>query len=983
MTDMFQNVLTASFHGSIVILAVLLLRFLLKKTPKKFLCFLWLLAGIRLLMPFEIQSGLSLQPDVDAIPQPRFSQVGEAVLPAETVPAVSVETPVPQSQQPMMPVPVQPMPEMEENLTAQPTVEAMAEPAGIRRLDEIAANIWLAVAFGFLLYTFASYLRLKLQVREAIRLKGNIWECDKIETAFILGFIRPQIYLPMGMSQNNRRHILAHERTHLEKGDHWIKMIGFVALAIHWFNPLVWLAYILLCKDIEMACDERVVQFMELEERKSYSAALVNCSTNHAHFAACPVAFGEVSVKNRVISVLKYKKPSFWISLAGVLAILFVAVCFVTSPTEEADPEFTPESTEETLPPREVVTVTTVEELLSAIAPDTEIILEAGVYNLSTASGYGGDSGGDYYRWQPVSDGYELVLEGLENFAIRGSGTHVTLIETDPRFADVIVLLNCHDVELEGFTGGHTRLRGECGGGVVNLTDSSGIDLHQLGLYGCGMVGLETQRCQKITMTDCDIYECSFAAVNLNSVQDAVISGCRMYNIGEEHYAAYTYLDVWESTGVVVENCEFSGSNIGNLFCVYGGGVELKNNLIANNRVTASAMILQSMDTIPCDVTLSGNKFTGNSIRSWYNTSTATAVDEKGRLLTEDVLMDAYGTEPTEPKAPQLQIHVSTVDEFIAAIGPDKEIILDAALYDFSTATGYGTSSGEYYFWEDVFDGPGLVIQNVSNLTIRSNDGNVKGHTLAAVPRYADVLAFRACDNITLSGFTAGHTLEQGSCAGGVLEFRDCDVITVDNCGLFGCGILGVETQSCADVTVKNCDIYECSNGGIQMWDTYGVTLENNTFRDIGGRYIMQFNSCKNVVLDGEEIIGEALYSHSISSPEQEELAGLQNIVWYFPDYFCDGEKENLSGLLASTYTGEITVWSNTSGLDNAFLPDVTLETLEAFKRKGEMEFSVPIQPWSYEQSMYQEAVAVLNFTVIKENGEYKVSDYYLVQDEG
>ena len=356
MTDLFQNVLTASFHGSIVILAVILLRFLLKKTPKKFLCLLWLLAGIRLLMPFEIQSGLSLQPDVEAIQEVYVAEAMPEFLPA-------AENEIPQKDDMISDVPEQAPAENVELPEATWQAASSAEVIGayspeaaprqedaLLTLDAIAANIWVVVAFGFVLYTFASYLRLKFMVREAIRIRGNIWECDRIETAFILGFIRPQVYLPMGMSKNNRRHILAHERTHLEKGDHWIKMIGFMALSIHWFNPLVWLAYYLLCKDIEMACDERVVQFMELEERKSYSAALLNCSTNHAHFAACPVAFGEVSVKNRVMSVLNYKKPSFWISLAGVIAIIFVAVCLVTMPTEEAAPAETPtEPTEQSL----------------------------------------------------------------------------------------------------------------------------------------------------------------------------------------------------------------------------------------------------------------------------------------------------------------------------------------------------------------------------------------------------------------------------------------------------------------------------------------------------------------------------------------------------------------------------------------------------------------------------------------------------------
>ena len=274
MNAFFENVLTASFHGSIVILAVLALRLVLRKTPKKFICYLWMLAGIRLLLPLPLQSSFSLQPGSISIP-------------------VSV------------------------NLSAALTA------------------VWIALAVGIVAYSVVSYLHLRRKVMDAVKVPGG-WESDRIETAFVLGFLKPKIYIPAGMDDDTRQQILAHERTHLDKGDHWIKMIGFLALALHWFNPLVWLSYVLLCKDMEMACDERVVQFMELEERKAYSKALLDCSTNHVHYAACPVAFGEVSVKYRIQSVLNYRKPGFWISLLGLVAIAFVALCLVTSPVEDS-----------------------------------------------------------------------------------------------------------------------------------------------------------------------------------------------------------------------------------------------------------------------------------------------------------------------------------------------------------------------------------------------------------------------------------------------------------------------------------------------------------------------------------------------------------------------------------------------------------------------------------------------------------------------
>lgn len=329
MAQFLHGLLTASIRGSVVIVAVLFLRLVLRKTPKKFLCIMWLLVGLALLMPFEIRSDLSLQPEWETVTTVQW---------VEDVP-VSTDTlllPTDNDQIESIPVPSTPMP-------SQPSQGEVAQSEKADRTSQIFF-LWLSVAGLFLLYTFWSYWKLKRQVREAVKIKGG-WECDRIDTAFILGFLRPQIYIPMGLPESVRRHILAHERTHLEKGDHWFKMMGFLALAMHWFNPLVWVAYILMCRDMEMACDERVVQFMDLAERKEYSAALLTCSANRVYLAG-PVAFGEVSVKKRIRAVLKYKRPGFWISLAGVIAIGFVAVCLVTSP--EAEPEDTPEVQEST-----------------------------------------------------------------------------------------------------------------------------------------------------------------------------------------------------------------------------------------------------------------------------------------------------------------------------------------------------------------------------------------------------------------------------------------------------------------------------------------------------------------------------------------------------------------------------------------------------------------------------------------------------------
>jgi len=314
MLGFLENLLTASFHGSIAILAVMFLRLVLRRTPRKYICFLWLLAGLRLLLPLELRSELSLQPEWP-LPTGFLADLRNA---------------------PLLPW------------------------------------LWLAVACAFAVYSVVSYRRLRSRVRHAVRISGG-WECEGLDTAFILGFIQPKIYIPTGMDAQNRQHILAHERTHLDKGDHWIKMIGFLALALHWFNPLVWVAYMMLCRDIEVACDERVVQFMELEERKSYSEALLACSSRQMHHAASPVAFGEVSVRQRILSILRYKKPGFLGGTSGVLALFFVALCLLTSPPAPAAEVPDPETTAQ-------------RELVKKCYADLNALLHAEAFNIAISA---------------------------------------------------------------------------------------------------------------------------------------------------------------------------------------------------------------------------------------------------------------------------------------------------------------------------------------------------------------------------------------------------------------------------------------------------------------------------------------------------------------------------------------------------------------------------------------------------------------------
>lgn len=323
MKELFLSILNASLHGSIVIAAVLILRLVLKKAPRALFCLLWLLAGLRLVLPFEIESRLSLQPDMEPV------VLNQTVVIPATAETPDVQLPLPQEEMPA---------DTQQEAPREQTGFVYIEENGTVRVPElgdILCWVWLAGTAVMLTGSMISYFRLKHRLREAWKTEDGAWTCPELDTAFVLGILKPRIYLPAGLKEPERGLILAHEHGHIARGDHWYKPVGYCVLAIHWFNPLVWLAYLCLCRDIEMACDERVVKGMDLADRKNYATALLNCGGHTARIAACPVAFGETSVKQRIVSVLNYRKPGFWVMVAAVVALVFVVACLMTSPVKK------------------------------------------------------------------------------------------------------------------------------------------------------------------------------------------------------------------------------------------------------------------------------------------------------------------------------------------------------------------------------------------------------------------------------------------------------------------------------------------------------------------------------------------------------------------------------------------------------------------------------------------------------------------------
>ena len=312
LSAVFLRLLNMSITAGWIVLAVALLRLLLRRAPKALTCGLWLLVAVRLVLPFSFESPLSLIPSAQTVP-PNITQ--------STTPSIHIGIP-------SLDVPVN-------QVLHQHFVPAEdASPHPLETLTGIAALLWVAGMAAMLLYGVISFWRMYRRVQVALPLQKSIRVCDAIDSPFILGVFRPVIYLPTNLGEEQRPHIIAHEQAHLKRRDHWWKPVGFLLLTVYWFQPLLWVAYILLCRDIELACDEQVVRRLPEEEKYLYASTLLQCSVHRRTIAACPVAFGETAVKGRIRSVLHYRKPTLWILLAGVVATTVAAVCLLTNPDQ-------------------------------------------------------------------------------------------------------------------------------------------------------------------------------------------------------------------------------------------------------------------------------------------------------------------------------------------------------------------------------------------------------------------------------------------------------------------------------------------------------------------------------------------------------------------------------------------------------------------------------------------------------------------------
>ena len=313
MSDLFLKIVNMSISASWLVVAVLILRLVLKKAPKWVNVLLWGIVAVRLICPFSFESALSLIPSAETFPEKIISG-----------PSFDVQTGI------------TPIDNRINDYLGDRYFEGVTVPTNNgNNVMTILTIVWIIGILLLATYTIISYWRLNREIDTAVRYKDNIFQSENVSSPFVLGIINPRIYLPFSMNEQDMEHVVAHEQAHIRRKDHWWKPLGFLLLTIHWFNPLMWLAYVLLCRDIELACDEKVIKGLGNEQRADYTQALVACSVNRRMIAACPLAFGEVGVKERVKSVMNYKKPAFWVIIIAVIVCVGVAVCFLTNPKQD------------------------------------------------------------------------------------------------------------------------------------------------------------------------------------------------------------------------------------------------------------------------------------------------------------------------------------------------------------------------------------------------------------------------------------------------------------------------------------------------------------------------------------------------------------------------------------------------------------------------------------------------------------------------
>lgn len=515
----------------------------------------------------------------------------------------------------------------------------------------------------------------------------------------------------------------------------------------------------------------------------------------------------------------------------------------------------------------ETVVVTDIKGFLNALGPERCVVVEAEELRLDEAPDYGFGYSTGAYTWVPLGGGeYALEIRGVDGLTIKSAREGGCLISTDDATASVLTLRGCRDVALEGLTLGHRGEPAFCCGDVLYCDSCEDVAVRRCELFGCGVTAVNAWQCTRLMLESCTLRDCSVAALNVMLSTNVQVRDCEILRCGRDGGVAALYasgcngfavinssvcdgensllLDAMNSSSVCLLGCEATGNRFSEaLFRIYGGGVTVTDCALADNEfsscytsdsafaVTESGKALESFADFSH---MERKPFTGQYIGpAPYVTPGDLYVDDyDGGYVTPGSVVSFPEHVPTDWTDAPREVHVTTVDELLAAVAPHTIVYLDGEEFDLSTASDYGGSGGDYYVWSETFDGPELIFVNLEDFSLV---GGGMGATLVSTqPRYADVLGFDNCYAIRLSDMTVGHSEEPGYCSGGVLNFINCGDVTVERCGLFGCGTVGITATSSYDFAVTGTNIYDCSYVGAQLYGVKNMVFTDCSITDCG-----------------------------------------------------------------------------------------------------------------------------------------------------
>lgn len=891
MRELLKTVIALSIGGSVLALALLAVRyFLRKRLPSTFFYYAWLVVLLRLILPLP---GMMPVAPASPLEDPSIVISTNDILPTEmtnpVLAPVELDTSVDDAPQ------YEPL----HTPSTQPDLQ-VPEERGVRwdwNWDAALVIIWVLgiviclSRYGLCYARFARSIRrlaisAEPQDREILRRLApgaapRLIRSRSVKTPMLVGTFHPVIVIPDRVySEEMLSNILLHELTHFRRRDILYKWFAVTVYSIHWFNPLMLVIRRALDRDCEMSCDECLLRRMDTANKRSYGETLLALAEDRVlpgRLVATTFATEKKNLKERLEQIMTYRKMGKTALCLLLCAALLLCGCAASvGPAMGGSEPTLAESPEPTTIPEaagdDAIHVTNVDEFLAAIGPDREIVLAPGEYNLTKAENYS-RAGSDWYHWESCFDGYELVLDGLTNLTIRGENAAETTICTQPRYAQVLRFASGSGITLSDLTVGHTVEQGSCTGGVLYFDTCADVEVQNAKLYGCGIRGLELQNCQNVHMTNSDIYDCSYGCIFIQGSYNVLLENNKYYDCH-----VYDAFEIYGSQEVAIINSEIYNlrgeewSNLFNTNCtgIYLGGLDVHDNSVA------------CLFECSTPITVTSSRF-----QEWQHTAEwlgngYAPVSADGIELRESDLYDMSMRTVRWTPAPVMKteapavssdgkIHVTNVDEFLASIGSDTTIYLEPGVYDLSKASNYGSLGGQNYYWRNEYDGPGLVISAVDNLTIEG--AGVDQVSIVAVPRFANVLSFETTSNLKLLNFTAGHSEEPGACSGGVLQFNYCTNTDIQGCSLFGCGILGVWANNCTNLNVVNTEIYECSNGAVAFYSCTDVAMTGCNVHDNGEPAYYADPSCKNVMIDGHELRGGVTHEPRADVPAVEAPA--------------------------------------------------------------------------------------------------------------